>query len=218
MSVFIDHLVIPNGAPRNLSTDKLTSWQWTPIRLQGFCSRLWIIKCPTFDDNPLSCPGHGQVKGFNKMAVTRLWHYEADHLIGWNPFVQPLTYSSIGQVHDSTGTTPFSLVFSCHMMDPAVTDLRLAIPNDILTPRDLRSFCKIFLRKLASLRACTDQTLKPLKCGANISPTSLLTSPQRSYQTRSNLFTTVWNCSLQQLTSRTSRARGYYQKPWDHSK
>lgn len=103
---------------------------------------------------------HGQVNRFNKTIVTRLCHCVAEYQTDWDQFFHSSSYAYNAQVHCSTGTTPFTLVLSPPLRDPAVSDLPFSIPTDMSAPPEHSSFRDRIWRKLATLWTRTDRTLE----------------------------------------------------------
>lgn len=55
---------------------------------------------------------NGQPERYNNTIVTRLRHYIANHQLGWDVFLEQLTYAYKTHVHHSTNTSTCSLELS----------------------------------------------------------------------------------------------------------
>lgn len=103
---------------------------------------------------------NSQVKGLNRKIVARQQHYIAEHQTDWGHYVHPLTYTCNDQVHRSTFTTPFSLVWSQQPPGPSTQNQASAFPNDFTEPPEPISFRDLFLRQLNLVHKQTDAKLK----------------------------------------------------------
>lgn len=95
-------------------------------------------------------------------------------------FLQPLTYPYYVQLHQSMGTTPFSLVLSRQYHGSTVSDLGQSILRYMSIPPERRSFSKCFLGKKATLRTRINRNLKTLKSGLGTPLTSQFASPHQA--------------------------------------
>lgn len=143
------------------------------------------------------------------MIVARLHHYVIEQQIDWDQFFKPLKYAYSVQVYRSTGTTPFSLVFSRHTLGlPCRICHRRSGPtrHHHLSPVH---FSSAPCENSPSAEHVPAEDWKTLKLVTSDIFTIRLASAQRSY--RANTYSSIAGLisSRHPLVSPTSQARSY---------
>ena len=103
--VLIDGVICRDGVPHYLHSDQGDNFVSTVI--QSLCSRLGIKRTQTTPYHP---HGNGQVERFNRKLEAMLSKVVAEHQ-DWDEHLQIVLFVYQTAVHDSTGFTPFSVMF-----------------------------------------------------------------------------------------------------------
>ncbi|KAL5503369.1 hypothetical protein EMCRGX_G010306 [Ephydatia muelleri] len=104
--VLVDEIVCRYGVPHYLHSDQGANFVSTVI--QSLCSKLGIKRTQTTPYHP---QGNGQVERFNRTLEAMLSKVVADNQKDWDEHLQTVLFAYRTAVHDSTGFTPFSVMF-----------------------------------------------------------------------------------------------------------
>lgn len=113
-AAFLEYWVYAYGAAQYILTDN--GKQFVAKFFDSVCGILGSKQYFTSAYHPRT---DGQTERFNEAIVQRLRHYVVEPQTEWDQYLQPLAYSYITQVHQTTGTTPFHLVLTRH--PPSIT-------------------------------------------------------------------------------------------------
>ena len=104
--VLVDEVICRYGVPHYLHSDQGANFVSAVI--QSLCSRLGIKRTQTTPYHP---QGNGQVERFNRTLEAMLSKVVAEHQKDWDEHLQTVLFAYRTAVHDSTGFTPFSVMF-----------------------------------------------------------------------------------------------------------
>lgn len=92
------------------------------------CAALGTTHMKTTSYHPQT---NGQTERYNRALVNHLRKYVYENQTEWDKFVQSLTYAYIGDVHRSTGTCPFDLTMSRHLLNQVMNTLETSAPRTL---------------------------------------------------------------------------------------
>ena len=104
--VLVDEVICRYGVPHYLHSDQGANFVSAVI--QSLCSRLGIKRTQTTPYHP---QGNGQVERFNRTLEAMLSKVVAEHQKDWDEHLQTVLFAYRTAVHDSTGFTPFFVMF-----------------------------------------------------------------------------------------------------------
>ena len=104
---FVEACICKYGRPKTLISDN--SKQFAAKFFQGVCSLLGLSNIFT---SIYHTQTNGQFERYNRTILAMLRDYINEHQDDWDKYATSLTYAYSNQFHRSTGTTPFSLIFS----------------------------------------------------------------------------------------------------------
>jgi hypothetical protein len=104
--ILVDQYFTQYGIPERINTDQGASFQGRVMR--HLCEMLGVQKTNTTFYHPQS---DGIVERYNKTLLQMLRSLENDQKADWKSHVQSLTYAYNCSRHESTGFTPFYLMF-----------------------------------------------------------------------------------------------------------
>lgn len=114
-----------------------------------FCTMLGVEHLTTTAYLALS---NMQVKTYNRLILIRLGHNGAKNQEDWDEFVQPLTYANNTDIHNSTRTSPSSLVLNRHPHETITVRRPGAITRDTYVETSLGPHRLSFQRKIDALQ------------------------------------------------------------------
>ena len=106
-ATYVEACIFNYGSPKTLISDN--GKQFAANFFQAVCSLLGLPNIFTYTYHPKS---NGQVERYNRTILATLLNYVNKHQDDWERYATALTYAYNNHFHRSTGTTPFSLVFS----------------------------------------------------------------------------------------------------------
>ena len=104
---FVEDWIFKYGPPKTLISDNGKKFE--AKFFQAVCSLPGLSNIFRSTYHPQT---NGQVEGFNRTILAMLRNYVNEHQNDWDRYATALKYAYNNPVHHSTGTTPFSLVFS----------------------------------------------------------------------------------------------------------
>ena len=104
--VFFNNFVLKYGFPTRLHTDQGSNFE--SALMKELCKLTGITKSRTTIYNP-KC--NGMTERFNKTLIGMLGTLENTQKINWKQYVEPLVYAYNATPHESTGISPFELMF-----------------------------------------------------------------------------------------------------------
>ena len=144
-----EHFFVHYGFPSRLHSDKAQNFESKVIR--HLCKVAGIRKSRTTPYHPM---GNGQVERFNQTLIRMLGTLEPPLKSNWKSYVSPLVHAYNATRHDSTGFSPFFLMFGRHPR--LAVDAFFGLDNSRETPRNqaeyvhkLQSRLKLAYRKAA---------------------------------------------------------------------
>ncbi|MEW8316224.1 MAG: reverse transcriptase domain-containing protein [Candidatus Thiodiazotropha endolucinida] len=111
------------GFPARIHSDQGANFESKLI--QSLCSLTGMKKTRTTPYHPM---GNGMVERFNKTLLNMLGTLEESQKADWKSYVSTMTHAYNAAVHDSTGYSPFFLMFGRHPR--LAVDAFLGIPQD----------------------------------------------------------------------------------------
>lgn len=107
--VLYENYFIHYGFPFKLHSDKAQNFESKVIR--HLCKLAGIKKTRTTPYHPM---GNGQVERFNQTLLQMLGTLDSSKKSDWKSYVSPLVHAYNATRHDSTGFSPFYLMFGRH--------------------------------------------------------------------------------------------------------
>ena len=107
--VLFDNFFAHYGFPAKLHSDKVQNFESRVIR--HLCKVAGIKKTRTTPYHPI---GNGRVERFNQTLLQRLGTLQPTQKSDWKSYVLPLVHAYNATRHDTTGFSPFYLMFGRH--------------------------------------------------------------------------------------------------------
>ena len=125
--VLFENYIVHYGFPAKLHSDQGRNFKSATIR--HLCELAGIQKCRTTPYDPM---GNGQVERFNRTLLDMLRTLEPEKKPNWKSYVPTLTHAYNCTKHESTGFSPFYLMFARHPRLPV--DILLGTTPDAVEP------------------------------------------------------------------------------------
>lgn len=124
-SLFVDNLVIPYCIQTLVLTDNGTQF------FSKFLKSLWASPGAKYLTTTVThLQVNVQAKRINETIIVRLRHYVSEHQKDCSIYIQLLTFSCSGQVHQAGSLPASSLVLSRQFTAPTALDSQTGIPTD----------------------------------------------------------------------------------------
>ena len=104
--VLFDQFIVHNGFPARIHSDQGRNFESSVIK--ELCSIAGVQKSRTTPYHPM---GNGMVERFNQTLLNMLGILQDDQKQDWKSYVAPLVHAYNSTKHDSTGYSPFFLMF-----------------------------------------------------------------------------------------------------------
>ena len=131
------------GFPARIHSDQGANFESKLI--QSLCSLTGMKKTRTTPYHPM---GNGMVERFNKTLLNMLGTLEESQKADWKSYVSTMTHAYNAAIHDSTGFSPFFLMFGRHPR--LAVDAFLGIPQDTETVKSHRDYVDRLKLRLAT--------------------------------------------------------------------
>ena len=131
------------GFPARIHSDQGANFESKLI--QSLCSLTGMKKTRTTPYHPM---GNGMVERFNKTLLNMLGTLEESQKTDWKSYVSTMTHAYNAAVHDSTGFSPFFLMFGRHPR--LAVDAFLGIPQDTETVKSHQDYVDRLRLRLAT--------------------------------------------------------------------
>ena len=140
--ILFDHFFAYYGFPSKLHSDKAQNFESKVI--QHLCRVAGIKKTRTTPYHPM---GNGQVERFNQTLLRMLGTLDPAKKSDWKSYVLPLVHAYNATKHDSTGFSPFYLMFGRHPR--LAVDAFLGIEPITESGKDQTEYVRKFQSRLA---------------------------------------------------------------------
>ncbi|MCG8034660.1 MAG: DDE-type integrase/transposase/recombinase, partial [Candidatus Thiodiazotropha taylori] len=107
--VLFDNFIVHYGFPGRLHSDQGRNFESSVIK--ELCKLAGVEKSRTTPYHPM---GNGMVERFNQTLLKMLGTLEEDQKADWKSYVAPLVHAYNATKHDSTGYSPYFLMFGRH--------------------------------------------------------------------------------------------------------
>ena len=107
--VLFNQFIVHYGFPKRIHADQGRNFESSII--SELCKLASVTKSRT---TPYHAMGNGMVERFNRTLIHMLGTLEEDNKANWKDFVAPLVHAYNSTRHDSTGVSPFYLMFGRH--------------------------------------------------------------------------------------------------------
>ncbi|VDI67411.1 Hypothetical predicted protein [Mytilus galloprovincialis] len=128
---FFKNFVVHYGLPERIHSDQGANFESRLVK--DLCDITGIKKSRTTPYHP---QGNGQCERFNRTLINMLGTLEKDKKADWKSYIGPIVHAYNSTKHDTTGFTPFQLMFGRQPKLPV--DLAFGIDSD----RDPKSMTK----------------------------------------------------------------------------
>ena len=129
--VLFEQFIVHYGFPARLHSDQGRNFESSVIR--ELCSLAGVQKSRT---TPYHAMGNGMVERFNQTLLNMLGTLQDSQKHDWKSYVAPLVHSYNATKHDSTGYSPFFLMFGRHPRLAVDACLGLQNPTDPISSRE----------------------------------------------------------------------------------
>lgn len=102
----LNHFIIPYGLPRKIHSDQGTNFSSKLI--QELCQLTGITKSRTTPYHPM---GNGITERFNRTLISMLGTLAPEQKSNWKAYIGPLIHAYNATKHETTGFSPFYLMF-----------------------------------------------------------------------------------------------------------
>lgn len=123
--ILFDNFIVHYGFPARLHSDQGRNFESNLIK--ELCSLAGVGKSRTTPYHPM---GNGMVERFNSTLLNMLGTLETHQKDDWKTYVAPLVHSYNATRHDSTGYSPFFLMFGRHPRLAVDAYLGLSSPEE----------------------------------------------------------------------------------------
>ncbi|MFI0459984.1 MAG: DDE-type integrase/transposase/recombinase, partial [Candidatus Thiodiazotropha endolucinida] len=141
--VLFENFFLHYGLPARIHSDQGANFESKLI--QSLCSLTGMKKTRTTPYHP---KGNGMVERFNKTLLNMLGTLEESQKTDWKSYVSTMTHAYNAAVHDSTGFSPFFLMFGRHPR--LAVDALLGIPQDTETVKSHQDYVDRLRLRLAT--------------------------------------------------------------------
>ena len=128
--VLSDQFIVHYGFPALIHSDQGRNFESAVIK--ELCSIAGVQKSRTTPYHPM---GNGMVERFNQTLLNMLGTLQDDQKQDWKSYVAPLVYAYNSTKHDSTGYSPFFLMFGRHPCLAVDACLGLNSPDEPISSR-----------------------------------------------------------------------------------
>lgn len=122
----VQRVITKFGVPKSLVTDQGANF--TSDLIKSLCKFLHVRKIQTTGFHPQS---NGRLERVHATVVRMLSHFVNRHQTNWDEYLPYVTMAYNSQVHESTGYSPYELVFGRRMEVPKEADLTITDDKDI---------------------------------------------------------------------------------------
>lgn len=129
--ILFENFIVHYGFPARLHSDQGRNFESHVI--QELCSLAGVIKSRT---TPYHAMGNGMVERFNQTLLNMLGTLQDHQKQDWKSYVAPLVHSYNATRHDSTGYSPFFLMFGRHPRLAVDACLGLQTPDEPIKSRE----------------------------------------------------------------------------------
>lgn len=156
-SIFCNHLIAAYKIPAYLLTNNGT--QFVSQIFETICNYLGL----KHSQPRMSSLDQGQAERYNRILISSLPNYVAEHHFDCNILVQTLTFAYNTEVNRSTGTIPFSLVLLRDLPGPITFDRLSALlkATNYATARSVLWF--LLLQRIPLMRDTTEKNLSTMQ-------------------------------------------------------
>ena len=128
--VLFDQFIVHYGFPARIHSDQGRNFESAVIK--ELCSIAGVQKSRTTPYHPM---GNGMVERFNQTLLNMLGTLQDDQKQDWKSYVAPLVHAYNSTKHDSTGYSPFFLMFGRHPRLAVDACLGLNSPDEPISSR-----------------------------------------------------------------------------------
>ena len=121
--ILFENFILHYGFPACLHSDQGRNFESDVIK--KLCNLVGMKKSCT---TPYRAMGNGMLEQFNRTLLGMLGTLEEDQKKNWNLYVKPLIHAYNATKHESTGFSPFYLMFGRHPRLPI--DVVMRLPED----------------------------------------------------------------------------------------
>ena len=129
VGALFEHVFVHYGFPSRLHSDKAQNFESKVIR--HLCN---VARIKKSWKTPYHAMGNGQVERFNQTLIRMFGTLESLLKSDWKSYVSHLVHAYNATRHDSTGFSPFFLMFGCHPR--LAVDAFFGLDNTRITPRN----------------------------------------------------------------------------------
>ena len=129
--VLFDNFIVHYGFPARLHSDQGRNFESSVIR--ELCSLAGVEKSRT---TPYHAMGNGMAERFNQTLLNMLGTLDNHQKEDWKSFVAPLVHAYNATKHDSTGYSPYFLMFGRHPRLAIDAYLGLNSPEESISSRE----------------------------------------------------------------------------------